>query len=75
MQAQITDEELDPPNTKFVVLGNMDDDPHPHILGVFETKDEAHELSKQCGNVVNGPWPVAWNVFKITGTEWEQISP
>ena len=57
----VSDEE---PETIWIVAGNYADDPHPHILGVFEDEEPAEELMDDCRQTVGGPHPVAWQKFE-----------
>lgn len=75
MQESITDEDLTPENSVYAVISCYMDDPHPHVEGVFDNLDDARELEKQCGNVVGGPWPDAWTIFRLAPGDFEQISP
>lgn len=76
-QTTITDEpdELEPENGVYAVITNHADDPHPHVEGVFDNEEDARELHKKCGNVVGGPHPVAWTLFRLAPGEVEQIRP
>ncbi|MCT4573526.1 hypothetical protein N3930_41495 [Bacillus thuringiensis] len=53
----------------YVVVTNYDDDPHPHVEGVFTDKSAAEELRKQCRSVTEPPHPIAWDVIEQTVDE------
>lgn len=66
-QDTLTDEppeEPDSENTVYVVASSYDDDPHPHVEGVFSEEEDANELRKKCADVASPPHPIAWTVIK-----------
>ena len=52
-------------DTVYVVATNYDDDPHPHVEGVFSDCEDAKELKKKCAAVTEPPHPVAWQLFEM----------
>ena len=54
----------DEPKTIWIVAGNFDGDPHPHIMGVFEDEEPAKELIANCRATTRRPHPIAWQKFE-----------
>lgn len=54
----------DEPETIWIVAANFDGDPHPHILGVFESEEPAEDLMDDCRQTIGGPHPIAWQKFE-----------
>lgn len=49
------------PTTVWVVAGNYADDPHPHILGVYDDEADADEKMEECRDRFSEPHVVAWD--------------
>ena len=57
------------PAKVFVVVTNYDDDPHPHVEGVFEDEADADELMDRCSARFEPPHPIAWRKVEQEVTE------
>lgn len=58
-------DELEPdPDIVWIVAANYADDPHPHVLGVFDDEEDADELMDKCRARYEEPYVVAWEKFE-----------
>lgn len=51
--------------TVWVVTGNYADDPHPHVLGVYDNEDAAREHERAIRQSIKGTEPVAWGRTEV----------
>lgn len=62
-QQKIAD--TDDPNLVWAVTGNYADDPHPHVLAVYDNEEAAKEHSKAIRDSIKPSEPVAWGVTEM----------
>lgn len=51
--------------TVWVVTGNYADDPHPHVLGVYDNEDAAKEHERAIRDSIKPSEPVAWGRTEV----------
>lgn len=56
--------EHDDDNAVWIVAGNYADDPHPHVLGVYETEEQADDLMDRCRDDTSAPYVDSWDKFR-----------
>lgn len=53
------------PDTVWVVTGIFSDDPHPHVLGVYDNEAAAHTHKRSICGSIKPSAPVAWGVTEM----------
>jgi hypothetical protein len=53
----------------YLVITTYDDDPHPHLEGVFSSRPDAQELMDRCRAVTETPNPIAWAIEEVSESD------